>query len=558
MNKIQHRIAVLAAMILLAGTGCKKYLEESNPAGRTAETYYGTAQGFEDLVRSNYAPFRGIINTPTLYWLGTDAFTFGISTTTNDINGYGSNLNSALADVDTYWKQLYYAIGLTNTTLVWSSQVSGLDAATVKVRAGEAKALRAYSYYLLAETFGDVPLVLTPSTEPTFGYARTSEQKVYDQVITDLTDAIAALPATATDLGRMTKGGAQHLLAKVYLTRAAKTYGTAQADYTQAATLAEAVISSGTYSLLPTFSALFDPSVSNFQVNKEIIFSIQYSTNTTTNNYFYITAPSTLINGNNLHQQFTMDMSVYPAISRSSFYNKSQQLVAPTSWFFSNFDKTRDARYLATVYNVIYAQVATGGFAVGDTVIYFPDVAWTAAQKASKKYYVYNPDEYSKPTTFSSRSFPSFKKFRETGLAYADNLGTRDTYVFRLGETYLIAAEAYLKLGNTAKALQYYNAIRSRAAKPGNNPATGVAYAMEMQVASLTIDDILDERARELAGEELRWFELKRTGKLVSRTLMYNDEAKAAGKLDAHFQLRPVPQSQIDLNRGEFSQNTGY
>jgi hypothetical protein len=191
-------------------------------------------------------------------------------------------------------------------------------------------------------------------------------------------------------------------------------------------------------------------------------------------------------------------------------------------------------------------------------VIYFPDVAWTAAQKAAVKYYVFNPDEYRNVTSFSNRSFPSFKKFREVGLAYADGLGTRDTYVFRLAETYLIAAEAYLKANNLTEALKKFNAVRKRGGKTGTNPATGLLYKDEMVVTALTIDDILDERARELAGEELRWFELKRTGKLVERTLLRNDEAKSAAKLQSIHTLRPIPQNQIDLNRGELGQNLGY
>ena len=154
---------------------------------------------------------------------------------------------------------------------------------------------------------------------------------------------------------------------------------------------------------------------------------------------------------------------------------------------------------------------------------------------------------------------PNSKKFRDPFVtAYVDNGGARDTYVFRLAEAYLMAAEAYLKMGNTAKALQYFNIIRARAAKPGINPATNTAYATEIQVNTLTLDDILDERVRELTGEEFRWFELKRTGTLVQRVLAHNEEAKAAGAIKPANLLRPIPQAVIDLNRGEFPQNAGY
>lgn len=543
----QKYIAILViANLLLTSTGCKKFLEEDNPGGRTAETYYSTKQGFEDLIRSNYTPLRSIYLYGNLYWLGTDAFSTGITTDANPMNLYSASMNPSLSDLDTCWKKLYYSVQLTNTALYWADKVTDLDAATLAVRKGEVKALRALYYYMLAETWGDVPLVLTPSDQPTFGYTRTAEQQIYDQIIQDLTEAIDALPVASTaNFGRVTKGMAQHLLAKVYLTRGYKSYAGAT-DFTKAAELAEAVIA-GPYTLLSDFTKLFDPAVSGFQVNTEVIFSVQYSSTTATNG-----------TGNWLHQHFTMDMPVYPAIGRSSYYNKSQQAYVPTPWFFTIFDKTRDARYSGTVHTAIYAQVASGVFAVGDTVIYFPDVAWTAAQKAAVKYYVYNPDEYRTVTTFANRSFPSFKKFREVGMAYADGLGTRDTYVFRLAETYLIAAEAYLKANNLTEALNKFNAVRKRGGKTGTNPATGLLYKDEMAATALTIDDILDERARELAGEELRWFELKRTGKLVERTLLRNDEAKATAKLQSFHTLRPIPQNQIDLNRGELGQNLGY
>ncbi|MGI4020343.1 MAG: RagB/SusD family nutrient uptake outer membrane protein [Janthinobacterium lividum] len=555
----------LFAITVIGAAGCKKYIEESNLGGQTDETYYVTKAGFEDLAKSNYPNLRYIVNFSSLYTVGTDIFTSYNTTDVNALNIYNTSLNSSIGDVDSYWKQLYYSIGTANTTLYWASQVQGMDATTLNTRIGESKALRAYYYYLLAETFGDVPLVLTRSTSASIGFTRTPEKDVYAQIITDLTEAIAVLPTTTSEAGRVTKGFAQHLLSKVYLTKGYKSYGAGTADFTQAANLAENVINSGTYSLRPVYSTLFDPTVANFQINSEVIFSVQYSTNAGTNQvYFLGRVQGTAITGNNLHQNFLWDTQSLAPIARSSFYNKPNYVAVPDPYFFSLFDKARDSRYLATVWTGIIAQAAgtLNGktFAQGDTVIYYPDVAFTAAQKAARKYFVFNPDEYrTSPFSGLTRTFPEFKKFREVNLTYADNAGTRDTYVFRLGETYLLAAEAYLEAGNTAKALQYYNIVRTRAAKTGINPATGIAYTTEMTATTLSLDNILDERARELAGEEFRWFELKRTGKLITRTLAYNDEAKAANSLNAHNLLRPIPQSQIDLNRGAaFPQNPGY
>lgn len=549
----QKYLLFIFAVMLTGIIGCKKNLDESNPASRTAETYYNTPSGFEDLAKSNYPNLRAFVNYTGLYYLGTDVFSTPGITDNNGLNLYNNNLNSFNGDVDLYFRQLYSAINVANNTIYWATQVQGGTASSINVRVGEAQALRAYYYYLLSETFGDVPLVLTRTTGVTLVYTRTPEKDVYTQIIQDLNNAIAILPPVASDFGRVTKGFAQHLLAKVYLTRATKNYGEGNADFQLAATTAETVINSGTYSLKPKYSDLFDPAISNFQVNPELIFSVQYSTNATTNG-----------SGNALQQYFLWDCQNTALVGRSTFYGKTNNAIAPDPYFFSLFDKTRDSRYLATVYDVVYAQnsgaVGSRTFAVGDTLLYYPATPYSAAAVAASRYLVINPDQYrNSPFIAGLRTYPQFKKFRDPFVtSYADNGGARDTYVFRLAETYLIASEAYLKLGSLTKALQYFNTIRARAAKPGNNPATSVPYATEMQVTSLTIDDILDERARELAGEEFRWFELKRTGTLLRRVLAYNDEAKAANAITSNHLLRPIPQAVIDLNRGPFPQNTGY
>jgi hypothetical protein len=153
---------------------------------------------------------------------------------------------------------------------------------------------------------------------------------------------------------------------------------------------------------------------------------------------------------------------------------------------------------------------------------------------------------------------PNLYKFWEPESAYNDNWGNRDFYLMRLGEAYLIAAEAYLKAGNISEAVNRINTIRRRA-------AGGNSY-MDITGADLSIDFILDERTRELVGEENRWTELKRTGKLIERTLKYNWWANSpyipGGQpyLSEHHMLRPLPYSWWSLlaNKEEVLQNPGY
>lgn len=535
----------------LTNSGCKKYLDEYNPSSRTDETYYVTKAGFEDLVKGNYSFLRGIVNNGGLFFLGTDILSSYGPNDNNGLNLYNTNLNSSGGEFNGFWSQLYSAINIANTTLYWAGQVKEVEANLLSTRIGEAKALRAYNYFLLVETFGDVPLALERTTAPNRTFTRTAEKTVYEQIIKDLTEAIPSLPATTTEFGRVTKGMAQHLLAKVYLTRGYKSYGSGQTDFQQAAAQAEAVIA-GPYALRPRYADLFDASIANFQVNNEIIFSVQYSTNAPTNG-----------GGNNLHQYFLWDPQITPVLGRSSLYGKPNYTASPTPYYFTLFDKQRDSRYLASFHNVVFAQVAgtTGGktFAVGDTLVYYPDAPITPAEIAGKKYFVTNPDQYrTNPFAANVRSHPQLKKFREPTLPYQDGGGFRDTYVFRLAETHLIAAEAYLQANNLGKALENYNKVRIRAAKPGNSPVTGVPYATEIVATTVTLDDILDERARELLGEEFRWYELKRTGKLVARVKAYNDEARTANAITQTHLLRPIPQAQIDLNTTPLGQNPGY
>ncbi len=124
-----------------------------------------------------------------------------------------------------------------------------------------------------------------------------------------------------------------------------------------------------------------------------------------------------------------------------------------------------------------------------------------------------------------------------------------------MGETYLIAAEAYLKAGNPATALQRLNEVRRRAG--GGTP--GVIPVL----TTININTILDERGRELLGEYHRWFDLKRTGTLVERTVLHNPKITNAavfnGKNGNLKILRPIPQSALDLNRStNFPQNPAY
>ena len=149
----------------------------------------------------------------------------------------------------------------------------------------------------------------------------------------------------------------------------------------------------------------------------------------------------------------------------------------------------------------------------------------------------------------------------------------------RLGETYLIAAEAAGRKGDFALAAQYINVIRERAAWADGETKTAQYWEVEggdIYDVNSTYDDIkvtaaelstsdfvsfmLDERGRELLGEICRWEDLVRTEKFYEWVKKYNSEAEAAIK--PYHKLRPIPQTHIDrldpVGPIEEEQNEGY
>lgn len=124
----------------------------------------------------------------------------------------------------------------------------------------------------------------------------------------------------------------------------------------------------------------------------------------------------------------------------------------------------------------------------------------------------------------------------------------KDLYAVRLAETLLLRAEAYLGLGKNDLAANDINAIRNRAGATPVDPE------------EVTIDYILDERARELYTEEFRMLTLMRLGKLVERVRKYNNNPlMPALNIQDYNNLWPIPQSEIDLNiENKMQQNPGY
>jgi hypothetical protein len=556
----KHTFALLGTALLAAVPACVN-LDEDVVTGLTPGSY-GTQAVFESLVNASYEPLRSFYAQErgfTITEFGTDVFTKGADGSFKYVNDYTTQLNPDAQYFRETWVDFYRAINTTNAALDQAPVVT-MDSTLKARRVAEARFLRALYYFDLVQMFGPVTLILHETRTPSTVATRAPVDSVYDAIIADLQYAEANLPAVQKDYGRATKGAAQHLLSKVYLTRVRDPDSTADelakrqaGDFANAADYAQRVINSGQYALLSRFGDVF--AFSN-ERNQEVIWSIQYTTDPLT----------TGANGNKGHLYFLAQYDVQPGMTRDVANGRPFKRFRPTWYLMGLFDRTKDSRYDAQFTRVWYANNAANipkdangqpKFGLGDTAVYVSTTDADTVLARTKPYKVFRPraccldNGDPRPWPYEDFMFPSLNKFHDPfRSSINEERGSRDFFVARLAETYLIAAEALMRDGRAVEGVPYINAVRRRAAIPGHETE------MELTVGQLTLDEILNERARELTGEMQRWFDLVRTHSLVSRVMQYNPDAKV--NIKAFHVLRPIPQIQIDRTSNPYPQNPGY
>jgi hypothetical protein len=535
-------------LLILAGltvmSSCKKALEENNPSGITAESVYTTPAGFETLVNAAYSYQRwwyGKEEGYSISEMGTDLWASGAGDVTTDLTNY-INLQGTNSALTTEWQQLYAAVNLCNAGI---NRIGGAAlAANVRpVREAELRFLRAFYLWHIAETWGGVHFTLTETQGVITTANKTPVETFNKQILDDLLFSVANLPATTADYGRVTKPAAQSFLARMYLS---------QKKYTEARDMALAVINGGYgFTLLPAYADLWK--MANLK-NKEVVYAVNYSVNLSQNDLIDpILNPLGHSRGsNNAHLLFAMKYDDQPAMIRDIANGRPFDRYMPTR-FLLDLYSDNDSRYEGSFQTVWYANSTTrpAGMKIGDTAIFATRKVFAPVGKLYKTYdrnAVYNTNG----TVKDQLHYVSLSKFADpTRTSINEAQSARDVFVIRFAELYLIAAEAEFNLGNNTAAATYLNVIRSRAAKPGK------VADMQVAAAQVTLDLILDERAREFAGEQLRWFDLKRSGKLLERVKAYNPNAATIQDFNL---VRPIPRTQIDAvtNKDEFKQNPGY
>ncbi len=550
---MKRRIYFIWSMALgLLINSCEKALEEDLVTDVSAASYYTTEKGLQDAVTATYAflkPFYGQERGFAMTTFGTDIWTNGADGGHKFFNFYDTSLNGSSEYVRDTWRDWYRGINQANGVINRATEVE-MDEAEKTVRLAEVRFLRALYYFQIVTTYGDAHLSLEETLDVEVEANKTSQAEIYSQaIIPDLEFAIATLPDSQSDYGRATKPAAEFLLAKALLTRSYTSFADSN-DASRAETLFGTVINNYDFALLDNFASLFD--IAN-QENSEVVFVIPNSKAQVDSGID--------IYGHRGHLYFLQEYDVRRGMTRDIANGRPWKRHRPTDFVLTLWDRTVDTRYDASFKHVWFAnkeeppteatadEPARAALAIGDTAIYIPgpgkDIDWPQSRQDMVPYIVITDDEY------SERLFPSMNKWIDpTRPDRQKEQGQRDFILMRLGDAYLLRAEARLQQGDVAGAAEDINVVRARAALPG------MEAAIQITPADVTLDFLLDERARELVGEGWRWWDLVRTGTLVERTRLYNPGA--APNIQDYHVVRPIPQEQIDRTLGGYPQNPGY
>lgn len=443
-------------------------------------------------------------------------------------------LNSTDGASNRVWTWSYQTINNCNVIIanVEDPSLKGMTDANKKAIDAEARFFRAYCYNQLVQCFGKVPLVTKPITTPKTDFTRASVDSINALLVEDLSFGAANLPdiesvksnSKGKMYGRANKYQAMQLLAETYLRMNKNDLAEQQA---------QAIINSGQFSLTNKrygiktgqagdyYSDMFQyGNERRVQGNKEALWVLEQEN------------PSSVANGNvDNAQQRRVWVAAYYAISGmkicDSLGGRGLARLRLNNWVLYNLYADGDIR--------------NSEFNIHRKLIYNDP----ASANYGKPVPLNNADTIFRSCPYSTK-WGCYDPKDDFGYA-----AIKDFILMRLGETYLLLAEAQIKQGKTSDAANAINALRTRAQAP------------QVDASQMTMDFLLDERARELVGEENRRLTLMRTGTLVDRAMKYNAVANpttySIQGLTSTNLLMPIPQSQIDLNKdAKLDQNPGY
>ncbi len=495
--KITKGLGLAIACLVLA-TSCDKQFLDRRPFGDvSSEDFYTTQKNIEIAAVGLYGTLQTFYNPnyPSIAELPADNASdgSGVATGSGQLDKFTIIPNNAI--LTAAWRNSYNSILASNKILESLSRIQFSDDEKRKQVEGEARFVRALSYFNLVRMFGKVPLdTLTLTQEQARQSVRNEVEEVYEAIISNLQEASVLLPESYTggNVGRATKYTALTLLGKVYLTTH---------EYERAIDPLKDVIESERYSLLPKYADIFNPMNAN---HAESIFEIQYEGGTLGegSRWSFTSHPNLLQEA----MKISAGNSLIPTTGAGSIVN-----------LFSSEGEATSERHLATIGTMSY-QNASGA---------------TLSARHVKKHYMDH--------TMQNQSDDNWPLLR-----YADVLLM---YAEVLNETSSIPP---------TEAIEFVNQIRRRAFGLPINTVSAYDLTSSKTANTGAFGEAISlERRLELAFEGHRWFDLIRTDKYVDVMNSYFG-SNSPYKVEPYHKLYPVPQREMDINPLLKPNNEGY
>lgn len=570
------KLLFIIALGMAALSGCSDFLDQDNKSNVPSADFYQTAAGFSSLTNSAYSTLRELYNAqPQLFVAGTDLYADGKS------QGVVMSQYTFTADegiIKNFYVNCFKGIQLANSVIAYGETTENTNVRLQYI--DEARFIRAWYYFQLVQQFGPVALNKQMFDHAEMSHERTALADVYRFIIEEF-DYLASSESHLLERGnsgvsRANKRAALFFLSKAYLTRGwldgtgyeAQEDNIAQSsDFENAAKYALEAINGE----LPSISIEKAFDVEN-EDNDELFWSVQFSSaaveDPVKDGSYQQAQFGAYMGGSEKPRNKAIDGCFAPSLRLQQMYARGDARLDQT--FMLEFHQNYFDYYSAPTTSPILFYYAPAWATDEDIVAWKADDPYSIKKDALVSKTIAEggiAPSNGAPATYKDRRsqdygnacIKKFDDYSESSIANRNSTcSMHDVVVARLGEAYLIAAEAYLKMNKTSEAAQMINKLRQR---PGTI-RDGYAAQMTVSGSDVTIDFILDERARELAGEYVRWTDLKRTHKLVDYATRYNEdgikESAMKGPDGKYKILRPIPQAAIDLNQAQVTQNPGY
>lgn len=462
-------IKSVAAVALAIGTAsCSDFLTIDPSDKLVQDTFYTSAEKVRMNTLTLYAAQPWVNFTINFQWK-TDMLA-GDLYYTYDAEGqwFFGTYTSVNQYINEGWKGIYNVILFANSVINdMPGRCQGVAQEDIDRAVAEARAIRAFCYYQIAELWHDAPIIYDNTTNISTGnldVPRNTQKSIYQFALEDADYAVEHLPETDMDAFRCTKDTARAIRAKLLVTMASHSdYGYDRADlYRRAAQDAEAVMDARPWIEDIDFSTLFDVESNN---GPESILAIQCAVQ----GYGFGNAKNCAWSRSSVIADQTWGAGKGPTISLQSIYDKNDRRRKWT--FMTNGDYYPNLAKASGGYTYKYINRADDGTVVEDRF----------AMNAHIKKYVIG------------------KGADCDGNVGINQDAANNIYLIRLADMYLTYAEAVLGTASStsdAKALEKFNGVRKRA---------GVS-----EYQQITFKDIMEERRREFAFESITWFDVLR------------------------------------------------